>query len=80
MRLFAVEKQKMQCQWGFTWFLNKGMCSWIAEKIIHMSKEQKTNIKLVQENNKGDFQCDREPKLMQIIADILLKKIKDRSG
>jgi hypothetical protein len=77
LRLFALDRQQKHWKRDHTQFIRKGMSSWIAEETIKTPVEPKTNPGFSNANQKNDFQSDCEPQIMQTIADILFKKIKD---
>lgn len=73
LRLFAIDKQTIQAQQGYMWFVCKGMLSWLVEKSTN-----KVDVQPIQMKGK-DLQLLHQPQIMQTIADILLKKIKVRN-
>ena len=76
LRLFALDRQQKHWKSDHAQFIRKGMSSWIVEETIKTPVEAKTDVGFAN-TNKNDCQSDCGPQIMQTIADILFKKIKD---
>lgn len=81
LRVLALDRQQKHIHWqnDHTRFIHTGMSSWIAEETTKAPVEPKVDVAFVNFDQKNDFQPDCEPQLMQTIADILLKKIKENN-
>ena len=79
LRLFALGRQEMaiQHQNDYLLFIRKGMNAWIADKAIKAPDAPTAEVVFEEIAQKNAFQTNCEPQIMQTIADILFKKIKE---
>lgn len=79
LRSVALNRSQKHFHWqnNHLRFIRNGMSFWIVEETINTLVKPKVDTALVNVDQQIDFQSDCDPQIMQTIADILFKKIKD---